>query len=614
MLDSRKRHRTGGGLLASGENYTGIWRFGVYEVDPRKLQLRRSGVPVKLREQSFRILIHLLEHPGEIVTREGLRNLLWPADTFVDFDHSLNTAVMKLRGVLGDLAGAPIYIETIPKRGYRFIAPVAFVETDAPPAPPVEIAPRPPVADNEFSIAVQPFNCTGSASELASFAQGLAEEIVAGLSHFPYLRVKRNDLDARYVLDGTLRQAGSKLRSTIRLVDSESANLCSETFEQPFAPDSLFDLQDYLVPRMVSTVADARGILPRSISAALRNKSIEQLTPGEAVLRSLAHFQQFTAEEHAMARAALEHAIQLAPDQSVAWALLSLTYKDEFAHGFNPQPESLNHSLASAQIAIELDPSNHLAHHALAASLYFRKEFPAFRTAALRAIELNPMDAFSIASLGFLIAYSGEWDLGCALAERAHDLNPHQSGWYWLAHLFNACRKEDYAATVDIGLRIDMPNFWHTNVALAAAYGQLGDFKSAHNSLRALETSRPGFSAIAQQELSRWWEPALVDRLLDGLRKARIEPAPDLQPKPQAVHPRGAPAPVMIPMAQPPAAQSTAPRRRFYLAAAAIAAILAIVLFVAFAFLHHSANLKSRVPAIKPRLSQLAPYTGIAAP
>jgi Tol biopolymer transport system component/DNA-binding winged helix-turn-helix (wHTH) protein len=112
--------------VATPANTNQTWRFGVYEVDARSAELRRSGTPVKLREQSLRILIHLLEHAGEIVTREELRRLLWPSDTFVDFDHSLNTAVMKLREALGDSAEAPLYIETIPKRGYRFIAPVSL--------------------------------------------------------------------------------------------------------------------------------------------------------------------------------------------------------------------------------------------------------------------------------------------------------------------------------------------------------------------------------------------------------------------------------------------------------------------------------------------------------
>ncbi len=100
------------------------WRFDGHEVDTRRVELRHGGKPVKMREQSFLILVYLIEHAGEIVTRDELRRLLWPADTFVDFDHSLNMAVVSLRDALGDSADTPIYIETIPKRGYRFIAPI----------------------------------------------------------------------------------------------------------------------------------------------------------------------------------------------------------------------------------------------------------------------------------------------------------------------------------------------------------------------------------------------------------------------------------------------------------------------------------------------------------
>ncbi len=101
-----------------------VWRFGVFEADASSGELRRNGNRIKLQEQPARILTFLLEHAGEMVTREELRQHLWPADTFVDFDHSLNTAVMKLREALGDSADKPLYIETIPRKGYRFVAPV----------------------------------------------------------------------------------------------------------------------------------------------------------------------------------------------------------------------------------------------------------------------------------------------------------------------------------------------------------------------------------------------------------------------------------------------------------------------------------------------------------
>src|SRR5437868_61201 len=98
-----------------------LLRFGLFEVDPRSREVRRSGVKVKLQEQPFEVLSLLLERPGEVVTREELRDRLWPADTFVDFDHSVNAAIKRLRDALGDSADNPRFIETLSRRGYRFI-------------------------------------------------------------------------------------------------------------------------------------------------------------------------------------------------------------------------------------------------------------------------------------------------------------------------------------------------------------------------------------------------------------------------------------------------------------------------------------------------------------
>lgn len=106
-----------------------IYRFGMYEADVRSGELRKNGVKLKIQGQPFEVLVALLERPGEVVTREELRQRLWPLDTFVDFDHSLNTAINKVRDLVGDSAANPRFLETLPKRGYRFIAPVQ-VDTD----------------------------------------------------------------------------------------------------------------------------------------------------------------------------------------------------------------------------------------------------------------------------------------------------------------------------------------------------------------------------------------------------------------------------------------------------------------------------------------------------
>src|ERR1700681_2263688 len=116
------------GIVDSSNASTGnsTRRFGVYELDLRAGELRRQGMRIKLQEQPFQLLAQLLEKPGEVVTREELRNRLWPADTFVDFDHSLNAAIRRLRDALGDSAENPRFVETVARRGYRFLAPVSF--------------------------------------------------------------------------------------------------------------------------------------------------------------------------------------------------------------------------------------------------------------------------------------------------------------------------------------------------------------------------------------------------------------------------------------------------------------------------------------------------------
>ena len=112
-----------------------VIRFGVFEADLRSGELRKSGVKIRLREQAFQVLSELLERPGEVVTREELRDRLWPDGTFVDFDHSLNAAVNSIREVLGDSAASPRFVETLPRRGYRFVGPVEKREVK-PPIPP----------------------------------------------------------------------------------------------------------------------------------------------------------------------------------------------------------------------------------------------------------------------------------------------------------------------------------------------------------------------------------------------------------------------------------------------------------------------------------------------
>lgn len=521
-------------------------RFSVFEVDLDSGELFKQGRKVKLQDQPFELLFALLDRPGEVVTREQLKQRVWPSDTLVDFEHGLNRAVNKVRDALGDSAESPRFIETLHRRGYRFIGSIQENSSAEPPPTPglqrdETCATRP---EEGFWVAVLPFKC-GTNSDHTALAEGITNDIVTGLARFSYLRVisrsstaryacetagvrsAGKELGARYLIEGNIRQAGTTLRIAAQLIDTSSGvELWAEAYDRPFPPEAGFELQDDIVPRIVSTIADTQGVLPHSMSEALRNRDPGELSPYEAVLRSFAHFRRLNAGEHAAARAALERAVQQAPGQADCWAMLSMLYREEYAHEFNVRPDPLGRALAAARHAVEAAPSNHLAYHALASTLFFRHEFRAFRHAAERAIELNPMDGFAAGYLGFMIAYAGDWERGCALAQHSMSrLNPHYPGWYWFPCFFDAYRKGDYRGALEIAQKINMPGFWRTQVALAAVYGQLGDKEAARNAVRELLAIKPNFAVAARRELRKWWDAELTEHLLDGLSKAGLEVA-----------------------------------------------------------------------------------------
>jgi len=399
-----------------------------------------------------------------------------------------------------------------------------------------------PAGIEEFWIAVLPFKYNAVNPDLAALAEGLSEEIITGLSRFSYLRVIARSstlqftgtavdirsvgsrLGARYVVEGNLRQAGSALRVSVRLNEANTgAHLWAETYDRPFHPEDIFALQDDLAPRIVSSVADAHGILPHTLSEALRSRPPDQLSPYEAVLRCFGYGYRMTPEEHATVRAGLERAVQQAPGYADAWGMLSLLYSEEFSNGFNTGPDPLGRALQAARRAADAAPSSALGYNALARALFFRKEFPAFRTAADRAIELNPMNGPTVANLGGMIAYAGDWERGCALVERAARLNPRHPGGYWFPLFYNAYRQGDYRGALNVGLKINLPEFFATHAALAAVYGQLGDREAGARCLRELLRLKPNFAANVREELGKWFDQDLVNHQIDGLRRAGLE-------------------------------------------------------------------------------------------
>jgi tetratricopeptide (TPR) repeat protein len=328
-------------------------------------------------------------------------------------------------------------------------------------------------------------------------------------------------------MEGGVRQAGAKVRIAANLLDtSTGASLWTETYDRAFSPEAILELLDDVVPRIVATVGDSQGILAHSMTQSLRSRDPESLTPYEAVLRSFGYHQRVSPSEHQAGLIALERAVEREPGRADCWAMLSWLYRGEYTHGFNARPDPLERALAAARRAIEADPSNQIAHAALASVYFCRRDFAAFRTAAERALSLNRMEGYATAYLGMQMAYAGDWERGCALAEYATRLNPNHPGWYWLPLALNAYRQGDGQRALDFALRVNIPRLWTTQLVLAVIYGHLGELDNARTALHQLLTLRPEFARAPLNSLAIWWLPDLSEQMLGDLRKAGFEAGP----------------------------------------------------------------------------------------
>lgn len=199
-----------------------IVRFGPYQLDTRSVELRKDGQCLRLRPQPCRLLAVLVSQPGRLVTREELRRALWPDDVYVRFDLGLNSCLKQIRRALGESADAPAYIETLTRRGYRFIGDVEY-EADAPAAPRV-------------LLAVMPFESLDASEDArASLAGGLTEDVMVHLSQRDPAHMGVTvgpHPDAGFLLEGRLRAGRDRLRVTAKLVGaSELRHLWAGTYD-----------------------------------------------------------------------------------------------------------------------------------------------------------------------------------------------------------------------------------------------------------------------------------------------------------------------------------------------------------------------------------------------
>jgi TolB-like protein len=399
-------------------------RFAGFAVDLQSGELRKHGVKITLQEQPFQMLLVLLERPGEVVTREELQQRLWPGNTFVDFEHSLATAVKKLRRALGDPAADSQFIETLPRRGYRFIATL-------------EAAPR----AGKTIVAVLPFENLTRDPGQDYFSDGMAEEIIAQLGRLHPQRLgvialassrryKNTDKDidqigrelgADYALKGSVRRPGHQVRVTAELIQvSDRTHLWADSFEgerakvltihSEVAHHIARSLHVKLLPAKRAAMAGASTTNPEAHEAFLKGRYGLNKGTAEGVKNAIEYFEEATSRDsqYAVAYAGLAVALDLA---------------DQFR--VFPGTDAFPRAKAAAIKALELNDLLPEAHNALAFAKHSLEwDWAGAEQIYQRAMEINPNFATARHWHGFYLGMLGRVDEALAEMRRAQELNP----------------------------------------------------------------------------------------------------------------------------------------------------------------------------------------------
>jgi serine/threonine-protein kinase len=475
-------------------------RFGSYELDLRAGELRNNGQRIRLQDQPLQILAMLLESPGQVVTREELRRRLWPSDTFVDFDHGLNKSINKLREALGDSAETPHFIETLPKRGYRFLVAASGL-----PAP----------AGRTFidSIAVFPLSTSLPDPDLEYLSVGIPGSIIHSLSHIPGLRViawnslsrgqsREEDplaigrsVGAKVILIGRIWQRDSKLRLHVDLLDTATGEaLWGEQYDRDLT--ELFTIHDDIA-REVS--ARLRVKLTGEDTTRLTKRYTENVEAYQLYVRARRWCEKRSAEGFKRGMEYLTRAIELDPNFALAHAELAQVISVPCYYGAVDPNLAYPKARASALRALELDPNLPEAHEVLATVLKnYDWNWEAAEKEYIRAIELNSNYSNSHYHYSYFLFESGRSDEAILEATEALSRDPMSgllnAGLAWV--LLNTRHYERCIKQAQTAIEVD-PNMVLCRWSLATAFEELGEYEAA------LEAYEKGFSLGAPLALGK---------------------------------------------------------------------------------------------------------------
>ena len=546
----------------------GPFRFGVFELDPAAGELRKRGLRVRLQDQPFRVLLLLVQHPGEVVTREQLQSTLWPADTFVDFDHGLNKAISKIREALNDSAESPRFVETVARRGYRFLAEVksesnADLPSSATPLPAdtrdtstgVTTAPETveaPALANSSSVRTSRDASQNSRTQrVLRFAalvlvlalaivimwklhtRGTVPHPIQSLAVLP-LESLSNDASQDYFADGMTDQLISDLGqiSALRVI-SRTSVMGYKHVRKPL-PQIAKELGvDAVVEGTVLRSGDNVRITAQLIDAASDKHLWSQSYEGE--FRDALNLQnkvasaiadQIRVNLNAQEKTALNSARVVDPGAYESYLKGRFFWNKRTASG-------LNVALAYFNQAIEDDPKYAEAYSGLAdtyallgdwqyAVMPAKEALPKAKTAAMKAIELNEALGEAHNSLAFVLdGYDWDFEAGGREFRRAIELNPgYATAHHWYAwHLSLLGQHEEAIAEMRKAASLDPLSLMiNTDLAELLLLAHRYD-ESIQQSRKAIEMD-PNFALARNQLAQAYLAKNRVDEAVAESRKA----------------------------------------------------------------------------------------------
>ncbi len=519
------------------------YRFGVFELDLRNGELRREGRRVRLQEKPGRALAALLEAGGELVTREELRDRLWPPGTHVEFEAGLHAAINRLREVLRDSADAPRFIETIPRRGYRFLAPIEVVA--APPSRPstparslrilvglaviaVTVAASwmtarflgPDGPDEErLRLLVLPFEYL-EADAPDHFTDGLTEEmitrlggmrpdllgVIARTTSMQYRGTDRSaarigrELDVDYLLEGRVRRDGERIRISVQLVaTADQTPIWTGAFDEPLR--DILTVQDNVARRVASALA---------IELLADGSHVGPVEPAawEAHARGRHFLERRTKDGFYRALEEFDRALEIDPGWAPAWVGRADSYVLLGNYDFIRPTEAFPAAEAAVQRALELDPGLAAAHTTLGMIRHAHDwDWPGAEREFRRALEANPASVRAHHWYAVHLTSMGRHEEAVRHLEEARRIDPLSSivhseiGW----RRFYARRYDDAIAALEQTLVLD-PGFVVAHDNLNWVYFVTGDIERclAHKlRVAELEGAAPGELQALREAVDR---------------------------------------------------------------------------------------------------------------